>query len=81
MANASIRALMRNSRVRRVHLEMRKIDHLRHFLRLLSGAETYLGPDLVPTLTRLDVNDFPHGAADAGRAESGRRCGILRIST
>lgn len=24
-------------------------------------VRTYLRPDLVPTLARLDVNDFPHG--------------------
>lgn len=24
-------------------------------------VKTYLRPDLVPTLARLDVNDFPHG--------------------
>lgn len=41
---------------------MRKIDHLRHFLHLFKWIETYLRPDLISTLTRLDVNDFPHVA-------------------
>lgn len=61
---------------------MRKINHLRHFLHFIKGSS------ILPSLRSDFHTGLPEGgrfpswcAADAGRAESGLRCGIVQISS